>query len=218
MLSALQQQLNDIYQVSGEHDVRDFLITDPGLAKLIGGGAMLADSRETLLLSQTEGELALSLFLDEDVLRRLEADDPTVRLRAELLDDLWQVLEGVSHFNCVVWRAVRNREVSLLELELQAEVDKFVSTALLALAQGRSDILRRLHGWLFGNVSYHPDLDEDGADRYRAANDYAARFCHMLGDRLIDADRHVLPELRRFFRLPMAEKISHIHAQAWSRP
>jgi len=216
MLAALQRQLEEIYQVGGGHDVRDYLVTDPALAKLIGRGSILSDSRETLFLSQRDDELALSLFLDSKLLQRLEADDPTVRLRADLLDDLWQVLEGVSHFNCVVWRAVRNREVSLLELELQAEVDKFVSTALLALAQDRVDILRRLHGWLFENVRFHPDLDEDGAGRYRAANDYAARFCRMLGQRLIDDDKHVLPELRRFFRLPMADKISHIHAQAWS--
>lgn len=217
MLSALQQQLNDIYQVGGEHDVRDYLITDPGLARVIGGGAMRTDSRETLLMSQGDGELSLSLFLDAELLQRLEAADPTIRLRAELLDDLWQVLEGVSHFNCVVWRASRDREVTLLELELQAEVDKFVSTALLALSQRRDDILRRLHGWLFENVSFHPDLDEYGEGRYRAANDYAARFCHALSDRLVEGEHRVLPELRRFFRLPMAEKISHIHSRAWSK-
>ncbi len=213
MIDRLQQHLSDIYQVGAVHDVRDYLITDPRLARYIGGESMLSDTRETLLLSQDEDGLALSLFLDGELLSRLESADPLSRLRADLLDDLWKVLEGLSHFNCVVWRASQDRCVSLLELELQAEIDKFVGTTLLALGQGRTEMLGHLHGWLFDQVSFHADLDEEQLARYRAANDYAARFCHALRGRLVDNGGAALTELRRFFRLPMTDKISHIHSQ-----
>jgi len=213
MLDRLQQHLSDIYQVGGVHDVRDYLITDPQLAHCIGAGSMLSDTSETLLLSQDEEGLALSLFLDGELLSRLESADPLSRLRAELLDDLWKVLEGLSHFNCVVWRASQDRSVSLLELELQAEIDKFVGTTLLALSQGRTEMLEHLHGWLFDKVSFHDELDAAQLARYRAANEYAARFCHALRSRLVEDGNAVLGELRRFFRLPMTDKISHIHAQ-----
>jgi hypothetical protein len=103
--------------------------------------------------------------------------------------------------------------VSLLELELQAEVDKFVGTTLLALGQGRTEMLDHLHGWLFDKVSFRTELDEVQLARYRAANEYAARFCHALRSRLVDDGNAVLGELRRFFRLPMTDKISHIHSQ-----
>jgi hypothetical protein len=214
MIDRLQQHLSDIYQVGAVHDVRDYLITDPRLAHCIGGESMLSDTRETLLLSQDEEGLALSLFLDGELLSRLESADPLSRLRAELLDDLWKVLEGLSHFNCVVWRASQDRCVSLLELELQAEIDKFVGTTLLALSQGRTEMLGHLHGWLFDEVSFHGDLNEEQLARYRAANDYAARFCHALRDRLVENGGAALSELRRFFRLPMTDKISHIRSQA----
>ena len=141
MISRLQRHLNDIYQVGGGYDVRDYLITDPRLAKCIGQDVMLTDTRETLLMSEDDDGLALSLFLDSELLERLESADPLARLRADLLDDLWQVVEGISHFNCVVWKASQDRNVSLLELELQAEIDKFVSTMLLAASQGRIDML-----------------------------------------------------------------------------
>jgi len=213
MIDRLQQHLSDIYQVGGLHDVRDYLITDPRLAQCISAGSMLADTSETLLLSQDEEGLALSLFLDGELLSRLESADPLSRLRAELLDDLWKVLEGLSHFNCVVWRASQDRSVSLLELELQAEIDKFVGTTLLALGQGRTEMLEHLHGWLFDKVSFNAGLDAAQLARYRAANDYAARFCHALRSRLVEDGNAVLGELRRFFRLPMTDKISHIHAQ-----
>ena len=216
MLATLQQQLSDIYQAGTGHDVRDYLVTDPTLARCIGQEAMLSDSRETLLMAEDEDGLALSLFLDNDLIERLESADPLSRLRAHQLEDLWLVLEGISHFNCVVWRAARDRSVSLLELELQAEIDKFVATTLLAMAQGRQNLMKRLHGWLFDDVRFRQDLDDEQAARYRAANDYAARFCHSLRERLIRNDDAVLPELRRFFRLPMTDKVSHIHSRTLS--
>jgi hypothetical protein len=216
MISRLQQHLTDIYQAGTGYDVRDYLITDPRLAKCLGEDAMLSDSRETLLMAEDEEGLALSLFLDAELLERLESADPMSRLRAEFLDDLWQVVEGISHFNCVVWKASQDRNVSLIELELQAEIDKFVSTTLLAISQGRCDMLERLHGWLFDEVSYHDELDPEQLDRYRDANVYAARFCHALRGRLVEDVERVLGELRRFYRLPMTDKISHIHTQAWS--
>ena len=84
MIDRLQQHLSDIYQVGGVHDVRDYLITDPRLAQCIGAGSMLSDTSETLLLSQDEEGLALSLFLDGELLSRLESADPLNRLRTEL--------------------------------------------------------------------------------------------------------------------------------------
>ena len=71
MLLQLQQQLSDIYQVSRTYDVRDYVITDPILAKFIGQDAMLSNTDETLLVSQDDDGLALSLYLDGEMLERL---------------------------------------------------------------------------------------------------------------------------------------------------
>ena len=215
MLAELQRQLHDIYRVDREYDVRDFLITDPTLARQIGRDAVLANSQETLLVAEDDDGLAVSLFLDGEMLGRLEAARPLDRLSADMLDDLWKVLEGISHFNCVVWKASQDRNVTLLELELQGEIDKFVTTMLLALEQANRDLQNGMHAWLFDNVRYHAALDDEQRDRYRSANDYAARFCHRLRKRLVADGSRALAELRQFYRLPLADKISHIHAQAW---
>ena len=216
MLRQLQHQLSDIYQVGRTHDVRDYLITDPTMAKVIGQDAMLTNTDETLLVSHDDDGLALSLFLDAGMLDRLESANPLNSLRADSLDDLWKVLEGVSHFNYVVWKATQERTVTLLELELQGEIDKFVATTLLALEQADTELIKRLHGWLFDNVRFHAELDEEQRNRYRSANDYAARFCHGLQDRLINGDETALSQLREFYRLQIPDKISHIHEQAFS--
>ncbi len=215
MLAELQRQLSEIYQVGRDYDVRDYVITDRVLAQILGGDAVLTNSDETLLVAQDEKGLALSLYLDREMISRLEAANPFDRLRADLLDDLWKVLEGISHFNCVVWKATQDRTVSLLELELQGEIDKFVATMLLALGQSRTELLNSMHGWLFENVRYQAELDSEQQRRYRSANDYAARFCHRLRTKLLADDQSALRELRQFYRLQLADKISHIHAQAW---
>ncbi len=215
MLAELQRQLSEIYQVGRDYDVRDYVITDRMLAQILGGDAMLTNSDETLLVSQDEEGLALSLYLDREMISRLEAANPFDRLRADLLDDLWKVLEGISHFNYVVWKATQDRTVTLLELELQGEIDKFVATMLLALGQSHTELLNSMHGWLFENVRYQAELDSEQQRRYRSANDYAARFCHRLRAKLLADDQSALRELRQFYRLQLADKISHIHAQAW---
>jgi hypothetical protein len=217
MISNLQKHLTDIYQADPGFEVTDFLITDPTLARLLGDGSLVPDTDESVLLSQDENGLALSLYLEEEMVERLTRDNPMDELRADQLDDLFKVIEGISHFNYIVWRARQDKAVTLLELEMQAEVDKFVGTLLMALGQQDFEFARRLHGWLFDRVSFHPDLNADQLERYRAANDFAARFCHGLRDRLERDSTRGMHELRRFYRLSQAEKISHIRTQAYQR-
>jgi hypothetical protein len=214
MLDVLQNQLSDIYHLGRVCDVRDYVITDPTMARALGQGRLLGDSEETLLMLQDGDELSLSLFLDAELLDRLRSRNPFDKLQADMLDDLWKVFEGISHFNCMVWKAQQDRTVSLLELELQGEIDKYVGTMLLAMQQADTSLLHKLHGWLFDNVRFHDDLDEVQRERYRSANDYAARFCRGLKRQLMADDAVVLGHLRHFYRLQLGDKISHIHAQA----
>lgn len=216
MLEALQQQLTDIYQVDPGHSILDFLITDAALAKVLGGAALLPDTDETVLMVEGEDGVSMSVYLDERMLSRLDGDHPANNLKPERLGDLWTVVEGISHFNYLAWSARKDRQVTLLELEMQAEVDKFVSTWMMAMQQDDADLADRMHGWLFENVGFNPALTDEQGARYLAANNYAARFCHGLIRRLKDDSGKGLRELRHFYRLTQRDKITHIHTKAWS--
>ena len=216
MLERLQQQLHDINHSDAGHDVRHFLVTDVRLAQALSDDNTLTCGGETLLLRKEEDGVAMSLYLDEAILERLESDDPAQALRAGLLDDLCKVIEGLSHFNYVAWRVSRDQPVTLLELELQAEVDKFVSTMQLANRERDGALMNDLHGRLFDQVRFHDHLSRRQLERYRAASEYAARFCRALKPRLREHSRDVLPELRRFYRMSLKDKISHIHARSWA--
>ena len=216
MLSQLQDYLAGIYGVDPGYDVNDFLITDPVIARVLSKGSLIPETEESVLLREDEDGLALSVFIDSAMLSRLRNSNPLQELQVDQLSDLWTVLEGISHFNYIAWRARKNRRVSLLELEMQAEVDKFVSTFFLAVDQEDSELTVKLHGWLFDNVRFNPRLSRVQRERYTMANNYAARFCHGLRKRLTRDSRKGLHELRYFYRLSQHEKISHIHAQSYA--
>jgi hypothetical protein len=218
MLRELQNYLSDIYRADPGCSITDYLVTDPTLASILGAGTLVPDSEESVLLAENGNCLDLCLFLDQQLLQRLEGENPLRTLRATRLRDIWTVLEGISHFNYLVWSARRDRKVTLMELEMQAEVDKFISTWSLANSQEHCDFGHLLHRWLFEEVTYNPALTAVQRERYQTANNYAGRFCHGLLKRMLENHQQCIEELRLFYRLSQSEKISHIHSCAYATP
>lgn len=212
LLGRFQQGLQRLYDLEVEYAVQDFLITDRRLAGILAPDAPHAGAAERLLVQEGEGTLDMSLFLDEALLRQLHEDDPDRRLHSGNLQSYLQVLEGVSHFLYLAWNASRDRSVTLLELELQAEIDKFVSSLLLFSSQ-RGGAPERLHACLFDRPAYDEGLDRRTRDRYRDANRYAARYCmHLLRQLGHQRFGALLGQLRRFYRLPQSRKLAFIEA------
>ena len=201
VLSRLQLGLEALYRVRTNLQVDAFVIDDEqrrhaGVARA---------PREQLLVREEDGELGLALFVDGSALANLERNDPNRRLDDANFADFCLALEGVSHFVYLALCAAGHRPVSALELELQAEVDKFVCCVLL---QGPSADLRGLRRRLYHDVTFAHDLDADEHDRYRVANAEAARYADGLERRFARRDRvtDMLEELRRFYRMGLDEK------------
>jgi len=122
-------------------------------------------------------------------------------------------LEGVSHFLYVIWNAGLSKSVTQFELEMQAEVDKYVSSLMLHLEYAGS-VPHNLVPQLFGEPAFDEALSESELELYRHANHYAARYCQRLEDRFAHdfASPELLEEVRRFYRLSQVEKVSSINA------
>lgn len=208
-----QKLLEKIYQVPGQYRARDFLVTDASkAARLEGAGARAREVPEKLLVAEDDDGARLALYLDAAVLGRLEQNDPHDELSDTNLNDFWTVLEGISHFSYLTWRASLGRAVSLLELELQAEVDKYICAALLAASQRSGRVPRELHHYLFERYRLDPALDAAGRERYRVANRYAGKYCLRLAARFLDrhGPKGLIREVRSFYRLGQREKLRHI--------
>lgn len=214
LLDELQGLLHATYALDGEHRVTDFLTTSPELARSLGLAASQSAHEERVLVRQEEDTVDLAVYLAPALLERLHAADPLERLHDGNLADFWTALEGVSHFVYLAWNAGRDRPVTLLELELQAEVDKFVLTALVAAHQtGR--VPGGLHHGLFSLCRLDPGLDEPARARYEAASRYAGAYCESLARRFLRERpaAAMVRELRGFYRLTQRGKLSHIEAR-----
>ena len=209
----LQTVLERTYDVPLAHDVAHFLLTDRN--------ALPAQARATdeqLLVAQDGAGVALGLFLDPAVLARLAMANPLDALDGANLADYWTALEGVSHFVYLAWNAGHDRPVSLMELELQAEVDKYVCSVQLLRAQDPTRFPAELHRVLFETARVDAGRTGERTGLYRRANRYAARFCRHLSQLLrpqgAQAQARARTELRRFYRLTSAMKLRHIECLA----
>jgi hypothetical protein len=214
-LASMQSALAEIYDLAATPDVAQFLMTDRATVERFEG---TRNSEEQLLVAQEEDGIALALYIDAAVLERLARRDPFAALTADNLGDYLTVAEGVSHFVYVAWNAGFDKPVTLLELELQAEVDKYVLGAWLLREQGSGRFPRELHRALFERARIDATAAAGRARLYHAASSYADRFCRRVAASLArgtrGATRDLLAELRRFYRWGNARKVRHIERYA----
>ena len=183
LVRSLQNLLADFYGLEIGADVTDYLVTDPRLLQLLQADSQPSPD-ETLFIGAHEDQLEVTLYLNQELLGRLSAADPIDDLAQSNLDDFCKVLEGVSHFVYLAWNAAKDKCITRLELELQSEVDKYVSTRLLLESQSYPGMSSsRLCDVLFGAVSYRSGLAADEAPRYRHANSMGGRYCSSLEQR-----------------------------------
>jgi hypothetical protein len=213
VLHGLQSLLSRLYDVELNYDVYDFLVTD---RRALLGEAPSNDARaseEELLLAETPDGAGVALYLDPGLLGRLEGADPVGCLTESNLADYCTALEGVSHFVYSTWRLDKDLPVSLLELETQAEVDKYAVTVFLLAGQQGGGYPVQVHARLFDRVSFDVRLDRDQFHRYRTAHRSAARYCRRLEHRFVSRGQArteaLVRELRRFYRLGCNEKMRH---------
>lgn len=212
LLNRLQRHLENIYEVRSGYRVADFLIDDPGLARRLDTTPDAREIPEKLLIQQEGEALNLALYLDPDLLRRLDANDPTESLHGDNLDDFWLALEGISHFLYLTWNAGYERSVSLLEMELQGEVDKYILAAFLFGRQLRGLVPKALYRQLFEHACFDANLSSAERHRYRSANYFASRFCSHIEKEFLrpGARSGLVNTLRRFYRLTQQRKIKAI--------
>jgi hypothetical protein len=213
-LRDMQRLLAGLYDAPIDLDVADFLLRDRRRCTAGAPATRAHASDEQVLIVEDAQGVSIGLFIDAQVLERLERRDPLQWLDDDNLADYCTALEGVSHFHYLIWSLRRGRSVSLLELELQAEVDKYATALALLTRQRGGRFPAALHERMFGAVSYLPDLDEVSRRRYEEANRQAARYCRRLDERYLRPRRlrpeMWLAELREFFRRGHQEKIRRL--------
>jgi hypothetical protein len=205
----VQEHLESIYGICCPHRIHEYLI-DEKAARLLGGTCR---SDEELLVQQEGDELWLGLYLAPELLQRFGELSPAAVAQGleKNLGTYCQVAEGISHFLYVAHTANEGRRVSLLELETQAEIDKFASCLLHRWNDRSADWARELHRRLFDSITFHSQLSDVETRRYAEANRLSRAYCSRLiphvSSRRLD---RLLADLRYSYRLGADAKLRHL--------
>jgi hypothetical protein len=211
VLSLFQAQFESIHGVKVDGEIDDFLI---GHETLVALGAESRVPEELVFMqSENEQDVEVGLYVSPQILTELaEPNPPLSLLLGRLLPSYCAAAEGVSHWLYVQHQAAQDRAFSRLELEVQAEVDKFASCVIGLWQLGLKSLCHTLRTRLFNRVGYFGHLSLDERARYQTANQLAWAYSGALEDRfVVPGDfEGLLRELRRSFRLGGGEKYAHL--------
>jgi hypothetical protein len=200
-IEGIQRHLEAIYCLDLPHRASDFVIGDQELDDLVQEGrvpAALVRTHEQLFVSRQEEGLSVALYLSDTVREQLRSS-PSLQSHCH-------ATEGVSHFLMLLWATRQNRPVRLLDLELQAEVDKASTCLLLDFGATGGDGARELLDRLFASPRLEAHLSDAERERYLHAHRLAARYARYLSACLQEGVDRLLSELRLFYRLSMEAK------------
>jgi hypothetical protein len=201
----VQRRLESLHALDAAAPVADFLLSPQEAARLPGGGSRT-------LVAQDGDDLRLGVVLEVAVSERLVHADPRRRLDSSNLGAFSTLTEEVSHFLYLLHRAHCSRPVTQLELELQADVDKYLVLLFFRGLEDEGAVSPRLRQLLFRGYRLAEGVCGERAERYHAAARLADRYCGWLEARFLRPRRpaDLARETRRFYRLGQREKLETI--------
>lgn len=172
--------ISDIYDLDLDLTGDDFLISAELARSLLPGPS----PRTGMLVIEHAEELQLGVYLDPN-----DRDDPAT------------LVEEASHLVCLLWHAAHDLPVSVLILELQSEIDRFL---YFCHKSGHLSFdCFELEGWADW-------IDDETRGRYEVAHQRAYRYCRTLARRFGDRcdTEGLVRELRRFYRASPETKLA----------
>jgi len=179
-VSELQRKLESIYRLEEQPSVEEFLLKQE------------AGVRSQLILQKDSDGYSIGIQIGIEILNNIESQG----LSAVSLQDFCTAAEEISHFTYLYWTISNHRPVSLLDIELQGEIDKFV----LASIYFSNDTL---FSKLFEGYSMEEGLSAEERLRYEEAHRLGKKFCFALLKGFQE-----LKDLRCFYRLNSSERLS----------
>jgi len=198
MLQALQHWIESTYGLEPEDPVENFLIDRRLLEQHLAPGDPYRSADEVVLIAGEAPEIQLGLYLHQ----RLNLQE--AELGKANAHQVLSGMEGVSHLLLLIHRLRQAEGITQLELELQAEIDKFLFLNLVPEAG--------LRGSAKSHLQRHADLDGLSRERletYETARRLAYRYCLSLEQKYLAPRSYdgLYRELRHFYRMSHWKKL-----------
>ncbi|MFQ5718691.1 MAG: hypothetical protein ACE5IK_04000 [Acidobacteriota bacterium] len=211
--------------LTGVDDIAPFVVGDQGYRRLADRHEIVRAvehlsrapgpvARElpgpSVLIRSIEDGTAVAVYFPDALISRLESDPPTRGVGPANVDDFAAFIEEIDHFIMIVHGLAHHREMSLLELEIRANITKtLVVNHFVGRLSGRRSLDAEQRRW----IRYHlldkhqfDEPDEAVRRRYEDARRHAVRVL----DGLMGLDPAALIDvLRRWNALPAPLKLRH---------
>ena len=215
MIENLQSQLTKIYSLPEQEDIRQFIIDEEIFHQYYSNPPII--NEQVLISCNESNETSIAVYFRREILENLTINQPLQELNQQNFADFCSVVEGVSHFLFVGVRTHFTLPVSALELEIQGEVDKFITSFIYFLYHNQTGpFIFELWRKLFENHEFRSGLDSEEKERYEIANNASAKLCYFLKTQflsypLLKTDwAGLLSFLRRFYRQSLSGKLETI--------
>ncbi|MGR3319823.1 MAG: hypothetical protein ACUZ8O_15255 [Candidatus Anammoxibacter sp.] len=219
LIKDLQRKIEKTYALNtGITNIEQFIIGDAGYERFYTHEEIetvvnnpFSDAR---VLIRDKGEtLKASIYYPDDLIKVLENNDPRFGIHDDNIDACASFVEELDHFLFIAQNFRWNRPFSLLELELQANITKYlVLKYFIALQIGTTRLTRFYREYIRYHLFYKREYDIDDASekkRYEDTRVFAVIYTNYI-DQLSPEDR--LRDLREFSRMAGPSKISHIQS------
>ena len=223
LLEGLQAVLERTYDLdTGVGEIGRYVIGDAGYRLLYDRPSREGAVTETVgsaslgartMVRDQDGDLAVSIYLPDRLVECLEENDPRRGLDDRNVDAFAVLVEELDHFLVIAERYRTGGAMTLLDLELHANVTKYL---VLKMFVGRMRRTSRLSAADAAWIRFHlfdkagfAEPDPDVLARYQGASRLARKYVGWFDT--LPVDRRP-GELRRFHRLSPQSKIAQINS------
>jgi|GEM_PF-5468880 len=190
MIKAIQKKIQSLYRVESIPCIMEYLISKEKLQNL---NLMI---RPQVVLKRDPSGISLGVYLG----------DPKQIKHLKQTSDLnlyTMIVEEVSHFIYLFWNMQHERRLSLLDLEVQGEIDKFL---LVADQLGYSNALIEK---IFNKYLLRKGMPKEEKVRYRRANQLGKILIKEMASRKYQRKK-MLDFLRIFYRKGSTYRINQL--------
>ncbi len=218
LIHELQRKIEKTYALdTGITNIEQYIIGDKGYEEFYAKEnirtVVNSSSGAKVLIRDAERTLRVSIYYPDALIRQLEDNDPRAGIHDDNIDLCASFVEELDHFLFIARNYKWNRPFSLLELELQANVTKYLVLKYFIALQNRSLKLSKFDKeYIRYHLFYKRKYDIENVSerqRYEDAGKFGMMYTEYI-DLLPQEDR--LRNLRQFSRMTCPSKIKYIQS------
>ena len=216
-LQLTEQYLGHYYGFDSATSAADYTIDEASRARLASGGRnpragvyLLKESGPASAETEEGGgsqqdSLFVGVYFSKEIKTRIIEAPPLQALSPQNLDAFSVLVEELSHFHLIRQRGAQEREVSRLELEWQAEIDKVLVPSLILREQTGLSHISPLIQAVFEQTTIDPTPPYPEAHKL-AEKFWRQAFKEGIGRSVPVTDEGFRRFMARNYHLPIQEK------------